>query len=358
MAGIQVQLPRCECKMQILWPAVIPEFGCGSQQRLWKLVQVYIQVCYGSRMAGICWLFKRPPVIMKGKDNTIGDLTAPGQYEHVKDFWRHYTRTSFVRIPHCNHWLIRETRIEWEKQKSQWSERQGLTAETGPTLSLILLDSTCAKLRFDDCFDIYDSNLEWSSFMGFHIQARDQDPKTLRYPSLYAKKGTIQKLPRLDIVGSRGQVELRFRGQTTIRTLEAYQLLATNRSSQSKSIWSVKKIQWVPLWLSLWPSIWFSAQMKTASYTRNIHEEASSSTNPTTARDFQFGSWCFGFTQMCCSKCGTGTARRVDSKKHRWQMSWLEARVWIHMPTRASQDAEWWKNESICPGLDMKSPVL
>lgn len=45
----------------------------------------------------------------------------------------------------------------------------------------------------------------------------------------------------------------------------------------------------------------------------------------------------------CCSKCGTGTASWVDSKKHHWQtrlywflkcqMSWFEARVWIRMPT-------------------------
>ena len=140
VGGNQVQLPRYECKMQVLWPATTPEFGGGSQQCEWKLVQVYIQLCDRSWMAWICWPFRQPPVIMKSKDNTIGVLTVQSPCWHMNDFWWHYTRTSL-------HWLIRETDIEWEKQKSQWSERQGLTAETVPSLGLILLDSTCARLR-------------------------------------------------------------------------------------------------------------------------------------------------------------------------------------------------------------------
>jgi hypothetical protein len=73
--------------------------------------------------------------------------------------------------------------------------------------------------------------------MGFHIQARNQDPKTLCYPlfELECEKGDELEATQIELLlvqgdkssfGSRGQANLE----------EAYHLLATNSSSQVEEV--------------------------------------------------------------------------------------------------------------------------
>jgi hypothetical protein len=115
MANNQVQLLRYERKMQVLWSAMIPEFGCGSQQRLWKLVQVHIQV--SNVYPGVLQ-------ITTGRNVLTLQATARDYQEQGLHHWRFDSPKSmltceglmvapyqnkYLRLPH---WLIRETDIE------------------------------------------------------------------------------------------------------------------------------------------------------------------------------------------------------------------------------------------------------
>ena len=130
--------------------------------------------------AGAHWLQGRP------KERTAGGTIPENGLQSL------HTEGSHI----VNHQLIREAKTSSEVTVVG-EARPAAEAVSNLRVSLILkisqIDTTGARVEFLKSFWQFDSNLDWLSFMDFHIQARGQDPTTKPYPvllSLYAKKGT------------------------------------------------------------------------------------------------------------------------------------------------------------------------